>query len=68
MIDDVDEYSNFSLPKLRELLSSHQAFDEKNTALIELATSFWCKTIWNPKYHCELNPIEGNFFKKNFYN
>ena len=33
LIDDVDEYSNFPLPKLREILSSHQAFDEKKTLL-----------------------------------
>jgi hypothetical protein len=58
LIND-DEDSNYNLPKLREILNTHPAFDEENTALNQVAKSYNGKIIWTPKFHCELNPIEG---------
>jgi hypothetical protein len=59
LINEDDEDSNYTLPKLREILNTHPAFDEENTALNQIAKSYNGKIIWTPKYHCELNPIEG---------
>ena len=38
---------------------SHPAFFEKNTRLEKLALRYKINIIWCPKFHCELNPIEG---------
>ena len=38
---------------------SHPAFEEKNTNLEKLASKYNVNIVWCPKYHCELNPIEG---------
>ena len=38
---------------------SHIAFSDKNTNLEKLAKRYKINIIWCPKYHCELNPIEG---------
>ena len=59
LINYEDEFSNYNLPKLREILNTHPAFDEENTALNQIAKSYNGKKILTPKYHCELNPIEG---------
>ena len=59
LINEDDEDSNYNLPKLREILNTHPAFEEENTALNQIAKSYNCKIIWTPKYYCELNPIEG---------
>lgn len=48
------------LSDLRKMLSTHQAFASNNTNLDRIAQNFNAKIIWCPKYHCELNPIEGN--------
>lgn len=45
--------------ELRQILSKHPAFDGNNTHLEKLAEEFGIKIVWCPKYHCELNPIEG---------
>jgi len=60
LIDENSEKNELFLLKLREKLSGHTAFeDESNIQLINLANKFGIKISWNPKYHCELNPIEG---------
>jgi hypothetical protein len=59
LINEDDEDSNYNLPKLRDILNTHPAFDEENTALNQIAKSYNGKIIWTPKFHCELNPIEG---------
>ena len=61
LINDDNEYLSYKLPALREILNSHPAFDEK-CALEQLATLYNIKIIWCPKFHCELNPIEGEYF------
>ena len=38
---------------------SHPTFIEKSTNLEKLAIKYDIHIIWCPKYHCELNPIEG---------
>ncbi|CAM4846024.1 unnamed protein product, partial [Rotaria magnacalcarata] len=47
-----------SLSQLRELLSEDPAFQTK-TKLENLAKTFNINIIYSPKFHCELNPIEG---------
>ena len=53
------------------MLLTHPAFDGVNTHLEKLAAEYNIKIIWCPKYHCELNPIEGvwcdlkNFVRRN---
>ena len=37
----------------------HPAFSENNTRLESLAQRYKINIIWCPKFHCELNPIEG---------
>jgi transposase len=46
------------LPKLRELFSVHPVFAGVTKLDKELEKSN-IKLVWCPKYHCELNPIEG---------
>lgn len=46
------------LDELRSIVSTHPAF--KPVSKLELmCEKFQDKIIWCPKYHCELNPIEG---------
>ncbi len=60
LINQNDEKEDLLLPKLREKISSHIAFaDENNINLIRLAEKHGVNILWCPKYHCELNPIEG---------
>lgn len=47
-----------SLTDLRQILDTHHAFDT-NSSLDRLASQYNVKIIWIPKFHCELNPIEG---------
>ena len=54
----IEQNGNPSLPQLREMFSKHPAFDVK-TKLDRLAARYHVKIIWCPKFHCELNPIEG---------
>ena len=43
---------------LYRTFSRHVAF--KNISRLEkLAAKYYMKIIFNPKYHCEMNPIEG---------
>lgn len=46
------------LEDYKRILSNHKAF-QKLTKLQELASRYKVKIIYCPKYHCELNPIEG---------
>lgn len=43
---------------MRSILTMHIAF-ENTTRLEKLALKYEAKIIWVPKFHCELNPIEG---------
>ena len=54
---------NITLGKIREILSCHPAFEERDTYLERLARQYdVTKIIWCPKYHCELNPIDTKRF------
>ena len=55
---------DYLLPRLREILATHPAFND--TRLQQAATKHGVTIIWNPKYHCELNPIEGIYLFKYF--
>ena len=46
------------LNELRNLLSAHSAF-QNASRLEKLALKYHVRIIFGPKYHCELNPIEG---------
>jgi transposase len=46
------------LGDLRNLLLVHSAF-QNVSRLEKLASKYHVKVIFGPKYHCELNPIEG---------
>ncbi|CAF0827332.1 unnamed protein product [Brachionus calyciflorus] len=59
LIDNSSSSKDFLLKELREMLLTHPAFDGVNTHLEKLAAEYNIKIIWCPKYHCELNPIEG---------
>ena len=55
---------NITLGEIRKILSSHPAFQERDTYLERLARQYNVKIIQKyqyqcPKYQCELNPIEG---------
>jgi transposase len=62
--------NQYKLPTLVELASKHPAF-ETRTILSELASKYNVKVVYLPKFHCELNPIEGvwahekQFIRKN---
>ena len=48
------------LAELRSKLATHKAFDNnQNTHLEKLAQKYGVSIVWCPKFHCELNPIEG---------
>ncbi len=56
----------YSLNKLRELLSKHDAFKNKSNLEI-LAEKYGVCLKFVPKYHCELSPIEALWaFMKNY--
>jgi transposase len=50
--------NKIKLDELRNLLSLHSAF-QNASRLEKLASKYHVKVIFGPKYHCELNPIEG---------
>ncbi|CAF5100162.1 unnamed protein product, partial [Rotaria sp. Silwood1] len=50
--------AKIKLDEIREILSKHRAF-QNLTKLEMLATKYNVKIIYCPKYHCELNAIEG---------
>jgi transposase len=50
--------SNIKLDPLREILSKHPAFNG-GKKLANLAKKYGIRLIYIPKYHCELNPVEG---------
>jgi len=58
IIDLKTQSRQIKLDELREKISLHPAFSSV-TKLEKLAKQFCVKIIWCPKYHCELNPIEG---------
>lgn len=49
---------DIKLEELRKIVSEHKAF-ENWTKLEKLAEDYDVKIVWCPKFHCELNPIEG---------
>lgn len=58
IIDLNTQSRDIKLIELREKASLHPAFSSV-TKLEKLAKKHGVKIIWCPKYHCELNPIEG---------
>ena len=48
----------YFLPNLKEIVSHHIAF-QNITKLEKIALENKIKIIFVPKFHCELNPIEG---------
>jgi len=59
LIEDVGEAKKLKLQQLREKLLEHPAFNNSNTRLESLASKYGYIVTFCPKYHCELNPIEG---------
>ena len=55
-----------SLNELRQVLKEHPAFVEK-TKLDVLAEKYGVKIVFNPKFHCELNAIEGMWCNQKHY-
>ncbi|CAF1284210.1 unnamed protein product [Rotaria sp. Silwood1] len=49
---------NCKLQQLKELVSQHPAF-QNVTKLEKLGMQYGIQVLYVPKYHCELNPIEG---------
>ncbi|CAF4218118.1 unnamed protein product, partial [Adineta steineri] len=49
---------NVKLDQLRDILSNHPAF-KVTSRLEQLANKYNVKVHFLPKFHCELNPIEG---------
>lgn len=49
---------DYKLAAIRDLLAGHVAF-EPMSKLEKTAMKYGVKIIFCPKYHCELNPIEG---------
>ena len=50
--------NRIKLDDLHRILSRHVAFNNISR-LEKLAAKYNMKIIFNPKYHCEMNPIEG---------
>jgi hypothetical protein len=44
---------------LREVLAQHKAFSEYDSKLENFAVQYNISIKWIPKFHYELNPIEG---------
>jgi hypothetical protein len=55
------------LPVLRSMLQTHPCFSNNSSKLEFLAKNFGVRIIWVPKFHCELNPIEGLWCYLKFY-
>lgn len=66
LIDKNLKSKDINLPELQEICKKHAAFKEV-TKLEEMAAQYPnIKIIFVPKFHCELNPIEGIWaFSKN---
>ena len=54
------------LADYKKALLEHPAFAVKSK-LENLAEKYGVKVIFIPKYHCELNPIEGLWFQLKYY-
>jgi len=52
------EPKDYSLSRLRELISTHPAFNERSNLGI-LGEKYGVSVKFSPKYHCEINPIES---------
>jgi hypothetical protein len=59
LLDRSIQPNEIKLPELRTILASHEVFEDENSHLEKLASKYKVKILWCPKYHCELNPIEG---------
>ena len=62
----IGEEDNPKLADLRDMFSKHPAFEIK-TKLDNLADKYDVSIIWCPKFHCELNPIEGFWYYLKHY-
>ena len=61
-----DNNKKYNLKDYRDIVSTHIAFKNK-TKLEVLAEKYNIRIIFCPKFHCELNPIEGLWcFMKNY--
>ena len=58
-----NEISDYSLLELRSLCSKHPAFVD-STHLEIIAKKYNINIHFIPKFHCELNPIEGRWSPK----
>ena len=54
----IKEGDKYKLNDLRSRMASHKAFQAKSKLQL-LAEKYGIEIIFTPKYHCELNPIEG---------
>ncbi len=54
------------LAEIKELLKDHLAFAAESKLEV-LARNYGVKIIFNPKFHCELNPIEGRWCSDKAY-
>lgn len=61
LIDSEITSRDISLAELREIISKHPAFEVDSTHLERLASTYGHKILFCPKFHCELNPVEGVF-------
>ena len=58
LIPENSNFKDFCLEKLREIISSHPAFDQRSNLEI-LAEKYGVILLFWPKFHCELNPFES---------
>ncbi|CAF1033570.1 unnamed protein product [Brachionus calyciflorus] len=59
LIKDEENSKHLRLEQLRELIMEHPAFNNGNTHFQRLASEHGFNVLFCPKYHFELNPIEG---------
>lgn len=66
LIDQASQSKDYTVPQLRSIFSTHPAF--KDVSKLELlGDQYGVLILYCPKYHCELNPIEGLWcFMKNY--
>jgi transposase len=48
----------YKLQDLRQIIGNHPAFKNKSKLEV-LAEKYNVQIVFSPKFHCELNPIEG---------
>ena len=72
IVEDTLKSSEIKLDDLRERFLKHPAI-KSTTRLEQMCEKYGVGIVWFPKYHCELNPIEGfwcylkNFVRRNYH-